>query len=140
MIRATIDHNVLVSGALQPAGSSGRILQAVLNRTIATVSSNFLAEELTEILNRPHLREQIERWQPVTAIADRILAAFEIVTPEHAITPVSRDPKDDPILEAALAGHVDFIVTGDKDLLDLGWCEDIPIIRPADFARLLSAN
>jgi uncharacterized protein len=42
------------------------------------------------------------------------------------------------ILECALAGEVDFIVTGDrKHLLPLRQFRDIPIVSPADFLRRL---
>ena len=42
--------------------------------------------------------------------------------------PVSRDPDDDQILEAALSGDADLIVSGDEDLLVLGHFREIPIV------------
>ena len=50
---------------------------------------------------------------------------------------VCRDVRDDKVLEAAVAGEVDAIVTGDKDLLVLDPFEGIPIVEPAAFLRLL---
>jgi uncharacterized protein len=48
-----------------------------------------------------------------------------------------RDPKDDQILEIALDGKADIIVTGDDDLLVLHPFQGIPIVGPAEFlARL----
>jgi predicted nucleic acid-binding protein len=46
---------------------------------------------------------------------------------------VSRDPKDDKFLEAAVNGRADVIVTGDKDLLDLDPFRGIAIVTPADY-------
>lgn len=43
-----------------------------------------------------------------------------------------RDPDDNRILETAVLGHADTIVSGDKDLLSLGGYEGITIERPAD--------
>jgi predicted nucleic acid-binding protein len=48
---------------------------------------------------------------------------------------ISRDLKDDPILEAASALDADCILTGDKDLLVLGSFRNIPILQPNLFAR-----
>jgi len=46
---------------------------------------------------------------------------------------VSRDQKDDKILQCGLDGNVDYIVTGDKDLLVLKEYETIKIINPKDY-------
>jgi predicted nucleic acid-binding protein len=46
---------------------------------------------------------------------------------------VSRDKKDDKILQCGLDGNVDYIVTGDKDLLVLKEYETIKIINPKDY-------
>ena len=46
---------------------------------------------------------------------------------------ISRDPKDDPILSAAISGNCSFLITSDKDLLELGGTRELTIIKPADF-------
>ena len=53
--------------------------------------------------------------------------------------PVSacRDLKDNAVLEAACAAGADCIVSGDRDLLDLGEYRSIPILTPRQFADLL---
>ena len=47
-----------------------------------------------------------------------------------------RDPKDDKILELAINGNADYVITGDEDLLALNPFQGIPIIRPAEFLSL----
>ncbi len=59
-----------------------------------------------------------------------------VVTPDMEVT-ASRDPNDNRVLEAALAGSADYIVSGDKDLLVLVQFEHIPILSPADFLKML---
>ena len=44
-----------------------------------------------------------------------------------------RDPDDDKLLETALMGEADCLVTGDRDLLEMSPFNDIPILPPADF-------
>ncbi|MCY4377747.1 MAG: putative toxin-antitoxin system toxin component, PIN family [Spirochaetaceae bacterium] len=44
-----------------------------------------------------------------------------------------RDPDDDKVLEVALMGAADCIVTGDQDLLELASFRGLPILAPANF-------
>ena len=46
-----------------------------------------------------------------------------------------RDPDDDAVLALAITADVDFIVSGDKDLLDLEIFQNIPILKPAEALR-----
>ncbi len=55
---------------------------------------------------------------------------------EHSTTPFVRDPKDLFIMVAALESKVDFLITGDKDLLELDISISKPIImEPAKFVK-----
>ena len=47
-----------------------------------------------------------------------------------------RDPDDNILLALALDGKADYIVSGDKDLLDLTPFQDIPILKPAEFLKM----
>ncbi len=47
-----------------------------------------------------------------------------------------RDPEDDKILETALMGDADCLVTGDHDLLEMSPFHGIPIVTPAEFLDL----
>ena len=49
---------------------------------------------------------------------------------------VCRDPKDDKILEIAINGNADYIISGDNDLLELNPFRGISIISPAEFLRV----
>jgi predicted nucleic acid-binding protein len=55
-------------------------------------------------------------------------------------TAVCRDPKDNKVLEAAVAGGGDVIVSGDEDLLVLNPFEGIPIVGPAEFLAMLEGD
>ena len=48
------------------------------------------------------------------------LAQASIVEPKGEVKGVCRDPKDDMLFECALLGSADYIVSGDKDVLDVG--------------------
>ncbi len=57
----------------------------------------------------------------------------QIVEPVSLGESVSRDPDDDLVLATAISGSCECIITGDRDLLDLGRYREIDILRPADF-------
>ena len=66
-----------------------------------------------------------------------LLQNAEFVTPEEKIVVIVADPTDNKFLEAAVVGKVNYIVSGDGHLLDLGSFRDIPIITARDFIELL---
>lgn len=73
----------------------------------------------------------------VDEVVELIALASHIVRP--ALTrDLVRDPDDNRVLEAAIAGNADVIVTGDADLLDLQVVERVRILTPADFTDELN--
>jgi predicted nucleic acid-binding protein len=63
-----------------------------------------------------------------------------VIEPVPLPRPVCRDPDDDAVLALVLAAQVDFIVSGDNDLLDLQAFESIPIVSPAEALRRVEAQ
>lgn len=61
-----------------------------------------------------------------------------MVEPRLALTVVAADPDDDRVLECAIEGEADLLVTGDRHLLHLGTFRSIPIVRPAEAVRRLA--
>ena len=55
------------------------------------------------------------------------------------LTAACRDPDDNMVLECALEGHAQYIVSGDMDLLELKEFHGIRIVRAAEFLRLLAS-
>lgn len=65
-----------------------------------------------------------------------IFSRMEKVEPAFVKKSACRDPDDVMILGTALAGNCQYLITGDKDLLQLVSFQEIPIIFPRDFWRL----
>ena len=61
----------------------------------------------------------------------------EVVVPAALTEPVSRDPDDDLVLATALGAEASLIVSGDRDLLELGTFRDIRILAAADALTLI---
>jgi putative PIN family toxin of toxin-antitoxin system len=86
------------------------------------------------------LREDLQ-WQQteIVAVLKLVAKVSEIVCPKIALQAVAEDPDDDRILECAVAGRADPIVSGDRHLRRLKSFRNIAIIQPVDFLRLLGS-
>ena len=92
------------------------------------------------MLARPRLRAKYGlTTEDVATVLSLILLRGEPVVPARRID-VCRDPTDNMVLEAAVAGQADAIVSGDKDLLTLNPFQGISILSPAAFLRMLHSQ
>ncbi len=133
MPKVVIDANVFVSIVLG-GEISIKVCDLLIIGEFKIVYSLVLFNELKFVLSR-------KEFEFNQSQIDRILTFIETngepVFPAEKIS-VCRDPKDNPVLECAVVGKVDFIVTGDKDLLSLKSFRKIPIITPRKFLQLFN--
>lgn len=139
-MRAVLDTNVLLSGLLW-RGNPHALLERVRDGTLTLISSPVLLAELAEVIERPKFdailtRSNTSRERSLIEI--QTLAA--VLTPPPLPQPVCRDADDDAVLALALAAQVDFIVSGDDDLLSLQAFQHIPILTPAEALRRIEAE
>jgi uncharacterized protein len=127
--RVVLDTNIIVSG-FGWSGAPATILDAVTDDRLVLVTSAPLLAELRRVLEYPRLANVI---QGGAQLADLVAASGVVVVPNRVLTVVS-DDDDNRVLEAAIEGAADYIVSGDADLLDLGSFQGIPIITPGEFA------
>lgn len=133
MKRVVLDTNIMVSMAL--GGKVGKIYDAWRAGKFLLVVSEEIVSEYLDVLQRSkfHLRPRT-----IATIIARVHRKAEIVSPQEQITNIQPDPKDDRFLEAAIAGNADYIVSGDKHLLDLKVFRSIQIITGREFLDLLA--
>ena len=133
MTRTVFDTNAIVSALLFNDSVPGLALIKALDTGAILVSAT-LAQELQDVLNRPRFDRYVTREE-----RDEFLMAFmreaELVEITETVA-ACRDPKDDQILELAVSGNADCIVTGDDDLLTMNPFRGIAIIAPIDFLRV----
>ena len=140
-IRAVLDTNVLVSGMVTTGGAPGQILDAWIAGHFILVTSPYLVEELLHVLSYPHIamRLRLEEEELETILASLLSQAEVIPDPRH-LRNVTRDPKDDAVVACASTGRVDYLVSGDQDLLILHEYEGIPVVTPRQFVETLRAQ
>jgi putative PIN family toxin of toxin-antitoxin system len=129
-VRIVADTNTLVSGSLW-SGNPGRLLDAVKTGKLTLVQTPQSWVEFVEVLNRPKFLARLRLLGLTPTMLADGLRQYVTWTTEARIPqpPALRDPKDLPVLAAAVAARADAIVTGDDDLLSLQSFESIPIMK-----------
>ncbi|MBR4186043.1 MAG: putative toxin-antitoxin system toxin component, PIN family [Clostridia bacterium] len=133
-MRVMIDTNIMISAALFPNGRAAEAFFKAIAPPYEPLICDYVVDEL-----RCKFREKFPgRMTELEAFLFHILAHIPLVTtPEEEIGEerLIRDPKDRPILRAALDAHADLFLTGDKDFLESA-VRDPRIISAADFLAL----
>jgi predicted nucleic acid-binding protein len=70
----------------------------------------------------------------------KLESAALLVKPNLALQVIIDDPDDDRVLECAVAGEVDYIVSGDRHLLKLGSYQGISIVTAREFMNAIEAG
>ena len=132
--RVVLDTNVLISAALTRTGPPRRVVDLVrADNGVLLLSDETFAELRHRILGSKFDR-YVGRESRAAFVA--LLAAVAEWVPIAGARLGCRDPTDDKILETALMGRADHLVTGDGDLLAMSPFHGIPIITPTRFLAL----
>lgn len=139
-----IDTNLFISAIIR-GGIPYRLLNVWQQDKITLATTNQLFEEITEVFTRREIYEKYSLDQgKIQLLLDGIKLNAKFVTPIDTLTlPLhSRDQKDDKLLTTALSGEVDYLVTGDKDLLVLNGnpsLGSLEIITAREFLSLIKS-
>ncbi len=137
MIKITVDTNVLVSATFW-SGASYQIIQLVESHKVELILSPSILEEFSEVLDYPEIQEKItgKNLEMKMTVA-KIKELATIVHPSEKLNVVKDDPDDDNIIECAVAGKVDYIISQDKHLLNLKSYAGIKIITPEELLKMV---
>lgn len=141
--RVCLDANCLISGIASPSGATGRIVRNVAAGRLRLVLSAAIVDEYFEIAQRPSVVRLFARHGVAVAeylaVLRDLCADAETIIPDGE-APACRDEKDRKYLHRAVAARIDFLVSYDADLLDLGSIEAIPILDPGTFLRIVQQS
>lgn len=134
-MKVVLDTNVLVSAFVFPGGAPEAVYRLGLEGRIELVTSRSLLSELGRVLTEKF------QWDdaPVEEAVGQVLRMSTLPPIRERITEIADDPDDDRVLEAAVAGAAEVIVSGDRHLLRLRRWRGIRLFRPADFLAWLDA-
>ena len=129
-MKLVIDTNVLIS-AVFFGGKPRKVVESVIRGNVKACASGEIIEEYEEVLE-----EMISRKQGVLRkdLFQFLMKRIEITQPVSEVR-VCRDPDDDKFISCAMDAGALYIVSGDKDLLDIGKYEGVTIITAAEFCK-----
>ena len=133
-MRVVLDTNVLLAGVATHGICEG--LMAFCFRDHSVVLSEQILSELAE----HYIGKFKATAQQAALVADTLRKHSEVVVPAVTSQVAFSDADDLPVLGTAVAGHVDYLVTGDKQLLELHHYQGIPILSPREFYDLIRAS
>lgn len=133
-LRAVLETNVFIS-----------IFTSSSERPMAQIWADAVRQRYTLMISPAIIREVAGTlrdkfvWpEPEIVRLIKVLARVgELVTPQITLDVIEADPDDNRILECAVAGQANVIVSGDRDLRRLRVYDGIPIVVPRDFMRML---
>lgn len=124
-MKVMVDTNVIISALLFPASLPARILLHTTGNHVLVLCDHIVTE----------IRDVVSRKRPdLLGDVDMLLAqlSYELVIAPNEPSKCIQDPKDQPILNAALMAGVDVIVSGDKHFLKLA-LERPKTMSPVEF-------
>ena len=127
-MRVVFDSNVLLAALLFPGGRAAAAVEKILDGVDDLVLSLPLIREVLSVLAKKFSRDKEELSRVAVVLGEM----GEIVNPSRRLSVFRGDP-DNRILECAVEGHAEAIVTGDKAMLAAGEYEGIRLITLAEY-------
>jgi putative PIN family toxin of toxin-antitoxin system len=132
--RVVFDTNILFS-AVGWLGNPHQCVQAARQGKCLSLTCEPILAELAEKLQ---LKRGFDATK-TTETTDEIRAFSRIIAIPGALKVVAADADDDAVLECAVVGQAQFLVSGDRHLFALGKYQGIQIVKAADFLTLLQS-
>jgi putative PIN family toxin of toxin-antitoxin system len=138
-VRLVLDTDVMVAAIRSDAGASRLLLNAALQNGYVLLASVPLMIEYESVMTREeHLAVSGLSAREVHALLDGIAAVAKPVQLVFLWRPVLRDPNDDMVLETAVNGDADVLVTfNQRDFAEVAKRFSVRVCLPAQAVRLL---
>lgn len=128
--RVVVDANVVISSAVF-GGKPRELLRNIIRKRITVYTSLQINAEILGVLRKKFNFSE----EKIKKLEKQGMAEFIIVYPLKQISAV-RDKDDNKVLEAAVEGKCDLVITGDRDLLTLKKYKNIKIVTPSEFLEI----
>jgi putative PIN family toxin of toxin-antitoxin system len=134
-MRVVVDSNVYVSALTLPGGTADAALGAILSGRATALLSEPMLGEILRVLGRKFSMDREELARTALFLGE----LTEHVAPRRRITALADEP-DNRVLECAVAGRADVIVTGDRAMLKLRRFEGIELLTLRAFLTRVGAE
>lgn len=137
LLKLVLDTNTIVS-AFFWEGNEAELLRKIEQGKAKVYITREILKEVEQVIKRPKFN-QVMKTAGLTPeqIIQKIVSLSHLVIAPRITVKVCRDEKDNKFLECAESARVDYIISGDEDLLVLKEYNGIPIARTWSILRLL---
>lgn len=127
-MRVVFDSNILIAALIFPGGRAEAAVVNILEGIDDLVISRTIIQEVISVLASKFSRDKEELSRVAVVLGEM----GQIVEPSRRLS-VFKDDPDNRILECAVEGSADVIITGDKGMLAIGEYEGIRLMTLADY-------
>ncbi len=117
--------------ALLFSGTASRLVSLWQSRRITVLISREILTEYLRVFAYPKFQLSDQEIRPL--IEEELLPFVETIRVRRHLAVVRRDSDDDKFLKCAVAGRATYLVTGDRDLRELGSFRGITILTAGEF-------
>lgn len=138
LLRVVVDTNVLASGIVRanPAAAPSLVIDAWRAHLFQLISSDHILRELERTLDRPYFRQRITT-DVIRSVIQLIREYGTVIEPTIAVGGVASHAEDDIVIATAVTAAARYLVTGDRQLLQVEQHRSVQIISAHDFLRVL---
>jgi putative PIN family toxin of toxin-antitoxin system len=129
-MRVVFDTNIFVSALTLPGGKADDAVMRIIDGKDTLLISNEIIDEVLTVLARKFSKDA----EALSRVAVNLASIGEVIRPVEKLK-VLADESDNRILECAVTGNAEAIVTGDKAILMLKKYQHIRVISLGDFLR-----
>lgn len=135
-MNVVVDTNVIITRILVPTGIPAQVID--YHRTIELLTSEPILAECRRVLRYKRIRARHHLTdERIDLAVDSFREIAVTVSVDMHLDVITKDPDDNKIVECAVVGGADYIVSGDAHLLNVGAYKGIRILSPASFLLLL---
>jgi putative PIN family toxin of toxin-antitoxin system len=138
VLKVVVDTNQLVSSLLSTHGIQGRIVDEWRRRAFQLFAVPGQVDEVAEVLSRPKIATKYSVAASDRQALPALIHTEAVVLPDAPAPRVCRDLDDDYLLGCAAAQQLDYIVTGESALIDVGQYQGVAIVNGRQFLDILS--
>ena len=137
-MKVVLDANIYVSSLINAQGNPKRIMEWWEQNRFDVLVSPSIIDEVGRVLRYPRIvKRHRQDEEAIQRFLELLSSQAVMVGPTVVLDVIKEDQSDNRYLECAIEGKAQYIISGDKHLLQLGEYKGVIILPPAAFVTLL---
>ena len=130
MLKVVLDTNIFIAAYFNRKSASARIIDLCLENKHELIFSSRLRKEIELILRNVKADKEFQE-----KVRSLFIKASQVES-NQKVFKIKQDPEDNKLLECALEGKADYLITSDDHLLEIGEFTQTKICKPTQFLKL----